>query len=353
MSQQTTVVKPDFSKVRGGPASADVSAPKQMITVEYDGAQCLVRINSSSLSVIQTCLRKAKYSLHDRWRSRTAALPLIFGLAVHKALEVFYTYPGSERTLPRDFDDVLPLLADGHEPPEQNFLYDAALAFVRAGEQLRMLPDTDKRSLQSGLWMLGCYFKTYLNDIYVIHRDEHGPVVERGFSTELLDSADMRIELFGTIDFVLRNVATGELLPGDHKTTSMLGGDFLNRIRPNHQYTGYLIGAQRALGLTTSNFLVNGLQVKSRPLTKRGGPPNFTRQITTRTEEDFLEFKQAVVFACTNYVTASEEDVWPLGHVDACANYGGCPYLDVCSAPNQLRSNILEAKFNREPEERV
>lgn len=337
------MVTPDFS---GSPRSVNTDAPaKQMLTVERDGNQTLVKINSSSLSLLQTCARKSFYTLNQGWRARSGSPPLIFGTAVHKALEVFYAHPRSERTMPDSFVINADLMAHGHEKPDQHFLYDAIEAFIKAAEPLGMLPDNDKRSIASGVWMLCHYFKAYLHDAYVIYSDAHGPFTERTFSVPLIEGTDLKIELFGTIDFILRNEATGDLLPGDHKTSSQMGADFLSRIKPNHQYSGYLYGARKAYGMEANNFLVNGLGVKAKPLTARGGPPTFTRQITHRTDQDFEEFADAVDWAVRSYLAWDKANTWPIGNVDACSMWGGCSYLDVCSAPNELRENILSAKF--------
>jgi len=212
-------------------------------------------------------------------------------------------------------------------------------------EHLRMLPDTDKRSLSSGVWTLGHYFNVYANDRYAVARDEHGPMIERDFTLTLHEEVGLRIVLFGRIDLILRNMVTGQRLPADHKTSSQMGADFFNRIKPNHQYTGYVLGAEQVLGEPVSEFLINGIQVKPRPLTARGGPPTFSRQITTRTPEDFTEFRDVVVEATKRYLGWAASGVWPLGPVDACASWGRCEFLDVCSAPNALRTNILRSKF--------
>lgn len=343
----STIITPDFGQ---SPRVMPVGDPKIMLSVERDGNQTSVRINSSSLSLIQTCPRKSMYVLQQKWQPRSGSSPLIFGLAVHKAMEVFYRCPRKERgEMPVNFEEIAQTLAHGYEPPHKHFLFDAITAFVAAAEPLRALPATDKRSLCSGIWMLSHYFKTYLNDTYVTYVDKCGPAIERTFETVLLDSHDLRIILFGTLDIILQNEVTGSILPGDHKTSSQMGGDFLNRIKPNHQYTGYLVGAQRALGIQTEDFLVNGIQVKARPLTARGGPPTFTRQITRRTEHDISEFCDVIEHSVRSYLRWEEANVWPLGNVDACAMWGGCSFLDVCSAPNLLRNNILEAKFERSP----
>lgn len=288
------------------------------------------------------------YVLSQGWKPKSGSSPLIFGSAIHEALEVFYLHPRKERgEIPANFEEIAQTIPHGYEPPSKHFLYDCVKAFVGAAESLKALPDTDKRSLTSGIWMLTKYFQTYFNDTYVTYSDDQGPCIERTFETPLIDVPNLKVILFGTIDFVLRNELNGHVLPGDHKTSSQMGGDFLNRIKPNHQYTGYLIGAQRVLGLQTQDFLVNGIQVKSRPLTARGGPPTFTRQITNRTPLDIAEFTDVVEWNVRSYLAWQERNVWPLGNVDACSMWGGCGFLDVCSAHNQLRNNILESKYVR------
>lgn len=337
-----TVIHPDFSEVA---PQLVAQKPKEMLTVLRDGAQVTVRINSSSLGIILSCLRKSHYTLQRQLKARSESTALLFGSAIHKAMEVFYSHPRAARSIPPHFNEHSALMAYGAEAPEDHFLYKSIAAFVEAASSLQFLPDMDKRSLSTGIWILQNYFKTYINDQYVVAVDDKGPIVERTGELVLYEDATLRIVLFGTIDAVLKNLADGRLLPTDHKTTSTTGADFFNRLKPNHQYTGYLMIAREALGMEVSEFLVNGIQVKERPKTARGSLPNFTRQITSRSEFDIAEFKQTVIWAVKAYLQCMESELWPLGHVDACTHYGGCQFLEVCSAPAQLRENILEAKF--------
>ena len=335
-------INPDFSDLRPKAKSEPI---KEMLSVTCTPSGTKVRINSSSLSTILTCMRKANLQLNEKWQSRMASPALAYGSAIHKALEVFYAHPKKEREFPKNFKEHSELMISGVMPEEEHFLYDAIATFLETGKTLAALPDTDKRSLASGIWLLQNYFKVYLKDPFVIHRDGFGPLVERTFALPLYQSNQLSIELFGTIDFILCHEVTGQIIPGDHKTSSVLGVDFFNRLRPNHQYTAYLMGAREILNIDSDCFMVNGIQVKAKPLTQRGGPPLFTRQITERNEQDFEEFRQTVIWAVKRYLEALDSGVWPIGHVDACASYGGCSYLDVCSQSHAIRKNILEAKF--------
>jgi hypothetical protein len=322
-------------------------APKEMLSVvrSPDGTPTKVRINYSSLDIIQSCPRKAWYLLKRGIRSQVESPATVYGTAIHKALEVFYSHPSAVRELPRDFLKHAELMAAGVPAPEEHFLYDAIQSFVRAAAPLATLPESDKRSLSTGVWTLWHYFQTYIKDEYVVHCDENGPITERLFSLPLCEVGGICIELFGTIDCVLRHERTGVILPCDHKTSSVVGNDFYSRLKPNAQYTGYLLGAREVLGLDTDSFLVNCIQVKPRPVTARGQPPHFPRQVTKRTEEDFAELRDMLAEAVANWLHWDATDVWPLGPVNSCTMYGGCSFLEVCAAPHSIRENILKAKF--------
>lgn len=320
--------------------------PKEMLSIREENGKTLVRINSSSLGVIQECLRKSHYLLDQKWHSENEAPATIFGSAIHAALEVFYGGNMADRKLPKL--ETMELMSYDHkvESEETDLLLRATRAFIEKAQPLKALPESDKRSIQNGVYILHNYFKAFIDDPYVALIDERGSFIERDFTFRLYDGPDLEIDYFGRIDLAVKHSQTGEVLVADHKTSSVVGADFYNRLKPNHQYSGYLLGA-KSLGIKTDSFLVNCLQVKSKPVTARGTPPHFPRQITTRDEQDYAEFKDAVVGSVRNYLSALAENSWPLGHVNACAMYAGCMFLQVCSAPKSLRENVLKAKFVR------
>lgn len=325
--------------------------PKEMVGVTLlpDGRR-KVRLNSSSLGVIQECLRKTKYSLHEKWHPEAEGPATLFGSAIHSALEVYYTGNLDERRLPKL--ETLEMMSYGHtaEGEETDLLLRTTRAFIKKAAPLAPLPEGDKRSIQNGVWLLHEYFKKFLDDPFVAHRDDSGPYVERSFTLPYASTSRVDIELFGTIDFVFRNSLTGDFLPGDHKTTSSLSfGDssYYDREKPNTQYTIYTLAANRILGVKTEDFMVNVFEVKARPKTARGSGPSFPRQITKRTEDDFTELEEIIHDSVDRYLYAIDHDRWPLGPVDVCGKYGGCSYRQVCASPKSLRGTILENKFTR------
>lgn len=342
-------VNPDLGDIAPVIMRSESGPVKEMLSVGRNASGQInkVRINFSSLDIIQTCPRKAQYLLREGYIGRAESPALTFGTAIHKALEIFYAYSPKERELPTNFAKHAELIPAGITPPEKHFIYDALTEFCNKAAPLTMLPDSDKRSIANGVWILTHYFKSYINDEYEVYRDDQGPVTERPFTLPISTSnpGGILIELHGQIDVVLRNTKTGTILPADHKTSSIVGPDFYNRLKPNHQYTGYLLGAREVLGLDTDSFLVNCIQVKPKPVTSRGQPPHFPRQVTKRTAEDFQEFYDVLAEAVTNYMQWDATGIWPLGPVNACTHYGGCQFLDVCAAPKSLRENMLNVKF--------
>lgn len=328
--------------------------PKEMLTVSEAAGVTTVRINSSSLSILQECWRKSYYTLVRGLKSNIEGPATLYGTAIHKALEIFYSGQSEERIIPDDFSKLIDLMGAGAPPSPHEaemLTLRSTRAFLDAAAPLSSLPASDKRSLPTGAWTLEHYFRTYINDPYVIMRDGAGaPFVERTVECEVYSEEGLRIILFGTIDCILQNKENGTILVTDHKTSSVVGEQFYNRLKPNHQYTGYLTLAQRVLSLDTNAFMVNALQVKPRPTTARGQPPHFPRQVTTRSAEDIAEFLHTLQYYVKQFLAlralSGGVENFPLGPVGVCSAYNGCQFQKVCGAPHTLRENILEAEYN-------
>ena len=334
------------------PVVLDVPARlKEMISVSRVGNRIKIRINFSSMDTIQNCLRKAKHSLFDGWKPIDEAVATVFGSAFHKALEVLYKGSIEERKLPTL--EAMQMMAFGNfvEGEKSDLLLRSTRAFVEAAQPLKDIPETDKHSIVNGCWILFRYFETYLTDPYVAYVDKDGPFVERTFSLVVHEDETIVVELFGTIDVVLRHVTTGELLPCDHKTVGFLnfgGSSFFDRERPNHQYCGYLLGAREVFGIETNKFMVNCVEKKAKPKTKGAIGVQFPRQVTERNEDDFADFREALVYTARQYLTATQTGVWPMGPIGACTAYGSCSYRGVCSVPRSMQKNLLSAKFKQQ-----
>lgn len=317
------------------------AAPKRMLEMaKLSDGRYLVNINNSSISVIQDCMRKAEYLLMRKLVNNIEAEALTAGKAIHKGLEHWYSLPEHLRQLTAhevEFSDTLtggPMEMPSH--PYETSL-DSINEYVKAAQSLQTLDAGDKRGLVNGIKILKAYFAHYLNDGFEIYRDEQGPFVERHFEFKLWEDSSMIINYHGTIDCILQNKNTKEIMVVDHKTTAALGSAFFNRIKPNHQYTGYILAAHK-MGINTNQLMVNGIQVAKTKC-------EFARQITTRGPDDFAELLSIAIDSADRMIKAAESGVYAQ-NTGACTGFGSCTYIEVCSAPKAMRENIIKNQYS-------
>lgn len=306
------------------PISRPASQSKEMISIDHSGPKPKIRINSSSLETLQTCKRKAYYSLFKEYRSHQEGEALIFGRAIHAALEYWYS-----------------LL------PQERIQVAQSEAFTRFGFEAGglLLADEGKRSAANGIKILSAYFEHYKDDDFTTYHDLHGPFVERDFSFTLIDLPSFQIDYFGRIDAALVHQSTGDVVLVDHKTASILGQDFYNRSALSFQFIGYLLGAQH-LGVPTRTMMVNGIQVAK---TKQ----EFVRHFVDLTQDKIDEFKRSVLDAAHIYLEKGQFDdeaYWPMTTPNPCVAYGGCTYRSICEAPSSLRPTIIESYYGEKHE---
>ncbi len=287
-------------------------------------------------------MRKAEYALVRNLRATTESEALTAGKAIHKALEHWYTLQPQDRQL-TDVENEMADTLIAQPLAEPSLPYETALdsinAYVVAAQSLRWLGAEDKRSLHNGIKILKAYFKHYADDGLEVLRDKDDiPYIEREVEFEIHSDGEKVIRFHGTIDIILRSVISGQIFVADHKTTAALGSAFYNRIKPNHQYTGYIWAARECLGIDTDSFLVNGIQVAK---TKS----EFARQPTQRNQEDFEDLRLAMIDASEKILKAKENNLFPMTSPGPCNNYSLCPYHDICSAPKALRETIIMAKY--------
>jgi hypothetical protein len=270
-------------------------------------------VNASSVDIIQTCPRKAQYALVRNLRKEDESEALVFGKAIHSALETLY------RT-----------------DPAKRSLSDMIAAFETAGASLSIVPDGEKRSLSNGVKILNRYFAAYANDPWVIYSDKDGPWVERSFELPFkTHNKFTSVFVHGQMDAVMQNVETGELVVVDHKTTSTVS-DLINRVKPNLQFSLYAWAAKE-MGLPVNRVMVNGIQVAK---TKS----DFLRIFTDRGADDFAELDLSITHAVEQYDKFSASESWPM-NTSSCSNYGGCQYLGICQLDKALKENAIRAQY--------
>lgn len=309
-----------------------------------------LRINHSSYSLISLCKRKAYYTLERGLVSRQENEATLFGRAIHGALEVWYSAPrGARGKASAICDDSIALMGAGQEPlPHGRCTRCAAQArFLEIATPLAHVASGEKRSRANGNSLLDAYFDHYNEDPFVALTDELGPISERTFELTLAEESDSRVVFFGTIDTVLKNEETQQIVITDHKTTSALGSDFLQRIRPNWQYVGYTAAfRQHYPQHDTRTFMSNGLLVAK---TKHA----FARQFTEVEDSLIDEWRIALLDAAYDWWARTKMgslSSFPMHTPDPCTQWGGCGYRTICETPSHLRENVIEALYDKRVE---
>jgi hypothetical protein len=347
-------VTPDLKK------DLPAAEKKEMLSVIHHEDLIEVRINYSSLDIVQTCLRKAYFALNRSVRSATEAPALVSGKGVHRAMEVWYCAEKEHRRIGSpECDDMQSLLLANVEPTDelnQQFIGHGKCArcasiFAYLEEGKKLIGIDGPRNPESVINILNNYFDNYLDDPYELVVDADGPVCERSFEMVIFEGELLgkktRIVFFGTIDSVLRNRETGEILGCDHKTSHSLGKDFLNRIRPNFQYTGYYWAIRDILKLPIDRFMVNGIQIaKTRS--------ELVRQYSHVTDEDIEELRYSLIWNVKKYLeclaAANNEffhtsQAFPMSAPNACSMWGGCNFKRICELPRSMHDSMLSAEF--------
>jgi hypothetical protein len=279
-------------------------------------------VNNSSLDLLQTCPRKFEYVNKSTTESEHPAL--VFGSAIHKALEEFY------KTLPTDRTHT---------------------AMIRAFEESleassTKLPETSKdardgRSVENGIKIINNYFDLYRGSPLVAIEDSNGFFVEREFEVQLRHN----IHLFGTIDLVCKDTSNGDILIVDHKTTKTIGNAVShdwNRSKPNHQLTGYYYAAQ-AMGLNPNMVMLNILQVAK--------TVHSSIQVSSnRTQEDLNEWEYWVASMVGQMERYDDAGHFPMNGSSQCYQMGGCKFAPVCASPKNIRSDLIDLMNKKEEE---
>ncbi len=124
----------------------------------------------------------------------------------------------------------------------------------------------------------------------------------------------------------------------DDKTASQLGASWPRQWDLRSQFTGYVWGAARA-GIKLDGFLVRGVSILK---TKY----DTLEAITYRPQGQLDRWYDQLIRDAKRMIRAWEEGYFDFNLDHACAEYGGCPFRDVCQMrePEQLLSMRFERR---------
>lgn len=199
-------------------------------------------------------------------------------------------------------------------------------------------PEDDKRTKAVAAKLLKLYAERYANKVFAIL------ATEKKFTVPIPDTS---ISLIGRIDKIID--WDGAIYVLDHKTTSRLGYEFFNKIKPNMQFDGYIwaatqIGYPKCSGIVMDAMLVaKGLLVPAQ-LSKL---TPLARDISTRTTKDIERYLHNVRCIIRDIEKCYENNEW-YENTESCCDFVECPYRSICKEDSDIRERIIESDYKVE-----
>lgn len=254
--------------------------------------------DNSTISCFQTCRRKYYFQYIRHLRPIVKGTPLIFGGAVHDALDCYYKGVDREKS---------------------------AVEAIKLFKSIYTTPEGDTlRTVENGVKMLVWYFTKYKGEPFtVVGKPEEGFVF---FCGDILYGG--RLDLPVEWD--------GQLWIMEHKTTTRLGGSYFDQFELDKQMTGYIIALEEYSGRKCSGCIINAMEpwkeVKRVSAKTKQPEDHFLRKPLTKSKELKERFRynvQAIV-RDIKWCEANNE-FQEAEKKEACFYYNrNCPFLQLC-----------------------
>lgn len=263
--------------------------------------------DNSTISCFLECRKKYYWRLYCHLTPKVIAPALSFGLAVHEALDAYYT--------------------DGLAKAIEIF---RATYADKEGEQIR--------TVENGIKLLENYAKVYMNEPFkVIGKPEAGFVFPIG-----------DILWGGRIDAIVE--WDGELFILEHKTTTVLRGKYFNQFDLSRQVTGYILAAEEYIGRKCMGCVINALEpwkevIRKSAKTKKDSE-HFARYPITRNQaqKDLFKLDVQRIIRDINWCEKEQEFYT---NTESCFSYNyDCPYKVLCKYGEDPR--FIARDFNVE-----
>ncbi len=339
--------------------------------------------DSTSLGLLKECPRKYQLTILHGWRPRWESVHLTFGLLYHSGLEGYDHFAASigklEGNLTDDEHDEGTLRAvrravqqsgkyttppcpacdgQGFILPQSSDPADLLAAPPRCelchGErrdpnapvewQPWKITDPNKNIVtltRSLVWYCD-HFRT--SPLHTVLLSNGKPAVELSFFFEAGVAAGHTYGFSGHIDRMAIDVTRPSAKPGPHdrKTTKgAINNQYWKQYNPHNQFSLYnaacaLHYSQPTWGLTVdaAQVLVNSTNFDRRFI---AFPPQLTDE-WLREADSYINL--AAMYASMGF--------WPRND-KSCSNYGGCPFIPVCSKSAEYRQGWLTADFVYHP----
>jgi hypothetical protein len=279
--------------------------------------------DSTKLNTYRLCPQKYKYRVGEHLTGTEPEWALMFGIAMHKALETVYDGTYASKV---DFE--------GQE------MYRYQAEFIK---HYPIDPEKGPRTKAVGMELQAVGMELLTNYIYKWREEPFDVLgVEVPFAIPIRD-ADGKLDFYivGRMDLVIN--WDDETLPADHKTTSYFGDHFEKGFKVDLQPTIYSMALNNDVKKSTK-ILINALRV-----TAKINDESFVRKVTTRTPEELQRTLKDIRFTVDCIRRSIDMDIWPRHGSQACFAYNRtCEFYALCASSNQQAETLKETAYKRE-----
>jgi hypothetical protein len=292
-------------------------------------------IDSSKVETFKLCPQKYAYRFEEHLVpiDRKRDSPIMFGGAIHRALESLYRGTGFEPVeCPRcrASKAIWCGYCKGSRIPRVSALFL---------ENYTDDPDDPReiRTVDRGLDLLAQYLGKWRREPFNVL------AVEVPFELEYQPSdwIGLTFKYIGRIDLVVEQDSTPMTV--DHKTTTRFGMVFDTSFKLSGQFTGYMKGASKLLNREVHIALANAMRI-----TTKIDDSSFARIYTHRTPEEFDRWEREVQHVMQQILTMRESKFWPRSAPYACGAYNRvCEYYALCISSAQTRETLKQSAYER------
>lgn len=269
-------------------------------------------IDSTLRKNFDACPTKAYWESFRKIRRKGGSVHLVFGASLARGLEVFRKeyYSGNL--------DVYDAFAKGCE------------AIIKEWGEYEA-PEGDKKSLESCLLAFDSYLTQYnpAEDVVKPYMSENGdPAVEFTFAVPIpgVKHPQTGEPILYTGRFDMIGVYGGMAWVVDEKTTGHLGAGWANQWKMASQMTSYVWAAQQ-YGYNVEGAIIRGIGIYK---------TYFGHQmlIEHRQQWEIGRWLWQLQKNINRMIEMWESGEWEYSLDTACASYGGCPFMTLCSSPD-------------------
>tara|TARA_R110000796_G_scaffold71635_10_gene162623 strand:+ start:1325 stop:2470 length:1146 start_codon:yes stop_codon:yes gene_type:complete len=334
----------DLSGVGAPPIDPEKLKRRLLIPIDDKPDEYILAIDNSSMEKLCQCPRSAEFYLLDR-REKPASSALIFGGALHEALEAYYTGRGNEghEEIMKYFQKQPPMWQDWRTADLCCEVFTRYMSRYPLENEPFRIPrfDADGNESPDGKLAVELPFSV---PIGVLDVDQTS-----GYSASTLVQDQLgndepvyikRIHFMwrGKMDLLLVDPNDNWWVM-DHKTTSIAGPSFLDAFVLSQQMFGYVQASRELTKRPIKGLFLNG--IVTRKPTKSGKGFDYIREKLHYDDWHLEEHRRDVTAMVGELLTNICQGYFPRKTTWCVGKYGKCSYHDVCAMTTKPSQDVV------------